>query len=220
MTVMATSEKIDAFERRSRAWAATALCVLVAAPVSYFFVDRPLATLAYENLRPQRKIFDALTHLIDPFPALAALVLVWAAVVVARRAPVGPVLEKLVRVSAGLCAAIVAKDQLKYAFGRTWPETWVLNNPSWFKDGAYGFTPFHGGPGWFSFPSGHTTIACAVAAGLWVLWPRGRPLYALGVALVAIGLVGADYHWLSDIIAGGALGAAFGVAAARIGNRA
>jgi membrane-associated phospholipid phosphatase len=35
---------------------------------------------------------------------------------------------------------------------------------------------------------------------------------------VAIGLLGADYHWLSDIVAGATVGVATGVAAAKIGR--
>ena len=55
-------------------------------------------------------------------------------------------------------------------------------------------------------------------ATLWVIWPRWRLAYAIAVALPVIGLIGADYHWISDIIAGGALAAAIGVVAARIGR--
>ena len=200
-------------------WGLAAGGAILSIAASYFIVDRPLATLAYENLRGSRRYFDALTHIVDPFPAIAVLILL-SAIVVALRGPVRPALIDLVRVSAGLCAAIVAKDFFKWAFGRTWPETWINRNPSFFGDGTYGFFPFHGGQGWFAFPSGHMTIICAVAAGLWVAWPRGRLLYVLAVALVALGLIGADYHWLSDIIAGAALGATFGVAAANVGRGA
>ena len=51
-----------------------------------------------------------------------------------------------------------------------------------------------------------------------MIWPRWRALYAVAMALPIIGLIGADYHWISDIIAGGALAAAIGVVAARIGS--
>ena len=202
----------------ARVWLLTGPGLLTLVVCSYFLADRPLATLAHEELWPWRRAFDALTHLIDPLPPLAGLVLLWTMGVVARGRTIGPVLEDLVRAAGGLCCAIVVKDQLKYAFGRTWPETWINGNPSFFRDGAYGFVPFHGGPGWFAFPSGHATTICAAAAAAWMLWPRGRPLYALAAVLVAIGLIGADYHWLSDIIAGGAVGTAFGVAAARVGR--
>ena len=218
MTLASTDTPADTRPHGARPWIGAALAIAIFAPLSFFFLDRPVAQLSYDNLRPWRKIFDGLTHIVDPLVSLVLIVFVWALVMVARRRPLGPVCEALVRTAAGLCVAVAIKDQLKYAFGRTWPETWTNNNPSFFGNGTYGFFPFHGGQGWYSFPSGHTTAICAVAAALWILWPRGRPLYALVVGLVVIGLLGADYHWLSDIVAGGALGAATGVVAARIGR--
>jgi membrane-associated phospholipid phosphatase len=115
-----------------------------------------------------------------------------------------------------LFVALGVKELLKLAFGRTWPETWTGGNPSFIRDGAFGFSPFHGGAGWASFPSGHETLTCAVAACLWVLVPRLRPLYVLVVLIVAIGLLVADYHWLSDILAGALVGALIGVFFARL----
>jgi membrane-associated phospholipid phosphatase len=108
--------------------------------------------------------------------------------------------------AASLAVAEAIKDQLKFAFGRTWPETWIGNNPSFIRDGVFGFNPFHGGGGYASFPSGHTTAICAVMSVLWICYPRFRLIYALCVAAVAIGLIGADFHFLSDVIAGGFLG--------------
>ena len=105
-------------------------------------------------------------------------------------------------------AAVEAKDVLKFAFGRQWPETWVNNNPSWIGTHAYGFHPFHGGAGWASFPSGHTTAITAPCAALWPHARRWRPALAALPCLVAVGLIGADFHFLSDCIAGAALGAA------------
>jgi membrane-associated phospholipid phosphatase len=108
-------------------------------------------------------------------------------------------------------AALVAfaiKDQLKFAFGRLWPETWVNGNPSWIGNGAYGFNPFHGGTGWSSFPSGHMTDITAPMAVLWHRFARWRLMAALPILLVAVGLYGADYHFIGDMIAGVYLGAA------------
>ena len=109
--------------------------------------------------------------------------------------------------------AVVAsaiKNQLKIAFGRTWPETWVRNNPSLIHDGAYGFHPFTTGPGYESFPSGHTTAVVAVMSVLWICYPRLRILYAAIGAAVVIGLIGANFHFLSDCIAGAFIGASTG----------
>lgn len=106
--------------------------------------------------------------------------------------------------------AIAFKDQLKYAFGRTWPETWSHHNPSFIHDGTYGFFPFHGGIGWSAFPSGHTTAISAMAGVLWWRAPRLRWLWAALVVLTAIGLLGGDFHFLGDIVAGAYLGVACG----------
>jgi membrane-associated phospholipid phosphatase len=104
----------------------------------------------------------------------------------------------------------IIKSQLKFVFGRTWPETFVQNNPSFIRDGVYGFNFFHGGPGYASFPSGHTAAICALSSVLWIMAPKGRPLYVLAVLAVVVGLLGADYHFLSDIIAGGFVGTSVG----------
>jgi membrane-associated phospholipid phosphatase len=116
-------------------------------------------------------------------------------------------------------AAGALNNQLKFAFGRMWPETWVNNNPSLIQNGAYGFSPFHGGPGFASFPSGHTAAICSVMAVLWLCYARWRALFALLVGVVAIGLLGADYHFVSDILAGGFVGWATGWIAVEMARR-
>jgi membrane-associated phospholipid phosphatase len=45
---------------------------------------------------------------------------------------------------------------------------------------------------------------------LWIVYPKWRPLYALVVLVVAVGLIGANYHFLSDVIAGGFVGTSTG----------
>ncbi|MFV0279921.1 MAG: phosphatase PAP2 family protein [Rhodoblastus sp.] len=200
----------------ARNWAIGLVCVVAAVVVSYVFVDRPIARYLYDNLHHRQNDFRKLTYVSEVVQAASVLIVAWGVWLYARRRPIGPVFEPLIRASAALCVAFAMKDQLKYAFGRTWPETWVNNNPSFIKDGVFGFFPFHGGTGWSAFPSGHTATISAFAATLWMLWPKGRPLCAAAVAIPVTGLLGADYHWVSDIIAGGALGAAIGVVAARI----
>lgn len=68
--------------------------------------------------------------------------------------------------------------------------------------------------GGFAFPSGHTTMAFALAASLhpsvvprwrWALWALAT---AVGVARLHVGV-----HWPADIVGGAALGTAIGTAA-------
>ena len=80
-------------------------------------------------ISPATRGLRCLTHIVDPVPPLAGLGLVVAGLAAlsvaprARRAPSSPAASPTL-------IAIVLKDQLKYAFGRLWPETWVDNNPS------------------------------------------------------------------------------------------
>lgn len=170
--------------------------------LSVLVLDRPAALFAHDVLG-QPWEFIALTHLVDPILPLSA----FGFVAFGGGLALGWTPPAWARVIVGLCVAtllaIVVKDQLKYAFGRTWPETWVNNNPSLIRDGVMVFVPFHGGPGWASFPSGHTTTAVAPAAAL-VMTTRTvwRWLAVLPACLVALGLYGADYHYVADILAG------------------
>lgn len=74
----------------------------------------------------------------------------------------------------------------------------------------------------YSFPSGHTEAATALALGSYLVWRTGRTVRASGVAavvvfvtgaVVAVGRVVLDVHWASDVIAGAAVGAASTAAA-------
>jgi membrane-associated phospholipid phosphatase len=118
--------------------------------------------------------------------------------------------EAAVLCSISLIVAEAIKSGLKLVFGRLWPDTWVENNPSFLRDGAYGFNFFHGGHGYAAFPSGHTAVTCALISVLWIIYPKLRPLYALIVLAVAVGLIGANYHFLGDVIAGGFVGVSTG----------
>jgi membrane-associated phospholipid phosphatase len=193
-----------------------ALIFLSATVLSYFFLDRLWATYAFQNLHTSRTSFAIPTHLLDWLELAAVAVLVWAGWVFARGGRLGANGLITLRATLALFLAIGVKDVAKYAFGRTWPETWVCNNPSFVEGGVYGFNPFHGGAGWGSFPSGHETLVCAVAGCLWVLAPHLRALCVVAVLAVAIGLLGADYHFVSDVLAGGLLGWLIGVFVAKL----
>lgn len=107
--------------------------------------------------------------------------------------------------SSGICGVV------KEAFGRTWPESWLGDNPSWIRDGVFGFFPFHGGMGWASFPSGHTTAITTVGTILWFTRPELRWAWGAIVAIVIVGLIGGNYHFVSDIVGGLFLGAGVGI---------
>ena len=97
-------------------------------------------------------------------------------------------------------AVYTAKDELKFLFGRTWPESWGPNITSLIRDNAYGFHFFHSGKSFESFPSGHAAVFAAVISVLWILFPRLRGLWSVCVISADIGLVAMNIHFLSDVL--------------------
>ncbi len=67
----------------------------------------------------------------------------------------------------------------------------------------------------FSFPSGHSTTAFAVALSLGSFYPEILPILLVLAANVAISRVIVGMHFLSDIIVGSGMGALLGYAAYR-----
>ena len=67
----------------------------------------------------------------------------------------------------------------------------------------------------FSFPSGHSTTAFAVATSLGCFYPEIMPVLVILAANVAISRMIIGMHFLSDVLAGSAMGLALGYAAYR-----
>jgi len=195
--------------------AATAMMVLI----SYLWIDRPLSYFAHNELA-QRRVFHNMQRLPEFMEIFACLIFGVTGYYALLLRPIDRLLSTLLLSGISLSVAAEIKNQLKFVFGRTWPETWVQDNPSLIRDGVSGFNFFHGGAGFSSFPSGHMTLTCAAVAVFWISYPRYRPLYAIVIATVAIGLIGANYHFLSDIVAGVFLGWCTGWIATLVWNAA
>jgi hypothetical protein len=119
-------------------WSISFLLMTLAVVASYLWLDRPLALFAHDRLK-HYDLFENLSYIPKIVTPLALL----GFAVIGLYALFGRPLTKLHMVAV-LCAASVAvteaiKFQLKFAFGRTWPETWVRNNPSFIRDHVYGF---------------------------------------------------------------------------------
>lgn len=174
--------------------------------ISYVLIDQPVAYFVHDHFGGYRPILDLLSRL----PKVIGPVVVACTLVLGVRAmmnrPLPTLATTLVLSGLSLAFSDIVENWLKFAFGRTWPETWVQNNPSLIRDGVHHFNPFHGGPGFASFPSGHMLATCAILSVFWLRLPASRPLCAVMIASVFIGLLGADYHFLSDLIAGGFIG--------------
>jgi membrane-associated phospholipid phosphatase len=197
--------------------ASVSAILIVMLTLCYFFLDRQLAPVLHSYTRGV-PFFVWLTYIASPLTPLASIL---AAFIGGRALVRGYLTQResaFLRASCAILIAGVLTNELKDVFGRTWPETWVNNNPSYFGNGTYGFFPFHGGQGWRAFPSGHTAVIAAAAGSAWCLWPKHRWIGVPLAVAVAIGLLGADYHWLSDILGGAIVGATTGVVAAKVGR--
>ncbi len=186
--------------------------------VSIAFIDRPVARFVHAELR-DGPVAASVARLPETTTLVPLLTLIVAVVCLASGMRAARVLRiaAIALVSFGTAEAI--KTGLKYAFGRTWPETWTQDNASFIRDGVYTFSPFHGGSGFASFPSGHMTAAASVMTVAWLLLPRGRAVWALITLLSAAGLLAMNYHFVGDVIAGFFLGSAVSFAMVRLARR-
>lgn len=106
----------------------------------------------------------------------------------------------------------LASQALKHLFGRARPQLHQR-----FPDmiGVYHFDAFSIFASYASFPSGHTVTAFAMALAIFYLSPRwGAPLFAVAIA-VGMSRVAIGSHYVSDVIAGVALGLVSAIALRR-----
>jgi len=192
-------------------WFASLLGIAAAVTASFLWLDRPLAKFVHQHIRyPHRGIVDELSHFPNPLLLLAVVLSLFFGLRMVLGRPLSRHQANIFVCSVSIIFTEGIKDFLKPVFGRTWPETWVHNNPSFIRNGVYGFNFMHGGSAYQSFPSGHMAAACTVISVLWIRYPRFRALYLIVGALVGAGLVGANYHFLSDVIAGAFVGLSSG----------
>jgi len=191
-------------------WIAGLLICSVAVTASYLWIDRDVSYFIHNQLREYRNIFDLAGRLPKIIgPLVIACTLIFGVRAIMKRSL--REIEIAVSLSAlSLAISDILENWLKFAFGRTWPETWVQSNPSLIRDGVHNFNPFHGGPGFAAFPSGHMVAICAIMSVFWFLHTRFRPIYTICIGAVFIGQLGANYHFVSDLMAGGFLGFSVG----------
>ncbi len=199
-----------------RSLIAAAVCV-VAVVVCYFWVDRPVAFYVHDHQIEKIQIFKWLTYpppIVQTWsPLVLALLMVRRAFAPFKR------WEKTLFVA---CLSLIVADEFRTSLGdlcgRYWPETWFDNNPSLIGNGTYGFHPFQHGDDVGSFPSGHATRILGFAVIWWIAMPRSRVVCTLICLPMLVSLVAMDYHFVSDVIAGGTLGAIVGAYAASLAN--
>jgi membrane-associated phospholipid phosphatase len=177
--------------------------VIIACAVSIFFLDLRLAqqviankdlftefaTVAVPDLGAPAVLFGVIT----PFAVLAFFTYD------------GVRANRTVLVFGAIVAGYLVCGVLKFLFGRSRPELF-------FTSGIYGFDFFRPEYAFHSFPSGHAATAAALAMTV-SLFERARRLILLTLGFVlAVVPVIAGHHYLSDAVAGFAVGIAVAVA--------
>jgi membrane-associated phospholipid phosphatase len=203
--MMNYATKLLGLDGKRVAYSALACWMLVA--FCYLFVDRPFARFAYETLSPWKRDFAVFGSIGDVTLPVSIVILCgsWIARLCGWRP--GPLASTLILAAIADLCVLELKDLLKEVFGRAWPETWTHGNPSFITNGVYGFFPFRG-QGFDSFPSGQTAAITAPMMVFWQRLPRFRGLWSATIVLTVVGLLGANYHFVSDTIAGFFLGTA------------
>ncbi len=190
---------------RRLAWPGLLLLALVL--LSIAFVDRPVAGFFHDANPRLRQVFQFITqfglskgYLIISAVLFLGLRALAAATHDRRRA------ERLVAwahralyIFAAVAGSGIVADIVKPIFGRARPK--LL-----FADGIYGFSWGAVHADYWSFPSGHATTMGALVVGLFLLWPRGLPLYLVAGLLVAASRIIITEHYLSDVLVGAVLG--------------
>ena len=181
-----------------------ALLLLVLAALFYLLWDRAIADWAFHLPRSWANTARRLSALGEGVYWIVVVFAIGVTGVVRKKEAVAAwALETAV----GIAGAGIAANVLKVVAGRARPR--ALDEDVW------GFHFFELGYRFNSFPSGHAAIAGAVAASICLALPAAWPAAALLWLLLAGGRVLTGSHFVSDVLAGGAVGIAVAVAVSR-----
>jgi lipid A 4'-phosphatase len=200
--------RVAGMTRPPRWLAAAALGWGAAVLFSLAFLDRPIARTFHDADPTVVAIFQFITQFGLGKGYLIASALAFFGLGAAAAGVQDPALSRRLALNAYralfvfLVVAVsgLLADLLKVVFGRARPK--LL-----FAGDVYGFSWGATQADHWSLPSGHATTAAALATAFSLLWPRGITAYWLAALLVMASRIVIDAHYLSDVIAGAALGA-------------
>jgi membrane-associated phospholipid phosphatase len=178
--------------------------------VSVQWIDRPIALWIFDVFGGRRIPTHQADRIVQ-IPAVTAIVFVICGIIAIMGRRFSKLEATIAMCAISTLATTVIKDQLKFAFGRTWPDTWGPGIVSLVRDNVYGFHFFQSGKSFESFPSGHAAVAAAVLSVIWILFPNLRVFCTIGLIAVDVSLVALNLHFLSDVVAGSFVGISTGV---------
>ena len=175
--------------------------VLVSGTGGLMFADQSVANFAQEQRSEKLDQFSV--NFLEPFDLEYSMILmggIFAHGVLAKNEK--SVSTALLAFESYVLAGLLTRIP-KNLLGRERPDNWRGDGPFVFNG------PFHGN----SFPSGHATASFAIASVIATQYRDHKwvPVVAYSVAsLTAISRVYDNKHWLSDVVAGAAIGTLVG----------
>ncbi|HJO93085.1 MAG TPA: phosphatase PAP2 family protein [Victivallales bacterium] len=172
--------------------------------IFYKYIDKPVAFAVHDYLSKYTTlmlIFYCLEHIANVIFFTVPILYIYLFTRYARK--LFSLFDKfLFSYCTSIVTVVIIKDLLKGVFGRYWPQTYINGNLSLIGMDAYGFNFFHTGLAYQSFPSGHTCVIFAAMTVVWLEYPKLKWLAITLSICVMVGLIGLDYHFVSDVIAG------------------
>lgn len=175
--------------------------VFFAVIVSIRYLDAIIAERVWYILRSIRPLHQATQNIPDILPDIVWIgtPLMWGMYFYFRHKKKN--YEKthfLLLAGTALPVSYIVKTVFKFLFGRTNTRKWLM----WHRPLAFHWFHKFGG----SFPSGHMTVFAAFGAAILIYFPQYRKPVLILLLLLGLALIGTDYHFLSDVIAGAYLG--------------
>ena len=181
---------------------AISLLVLAAILLSIRFLDEGIAVRVMQFIRSIRAIHKVTEHIPDILPDIVAVgtILMWLIYFYRLHKKLNDAKTHFLLLAAvTLPVSYILKTYFQFMFGRTTVRSWLLSHK------PLRFEWFHGFGG-ASFPSGHMTVFAAFGAALLIYFPKLRKPVIIFLIVLGVALIGTDYHFLSDVIAGAYLG--------------
>lgn len=191
-------------------WFGSLLAIGLFTPISVLWLDKPIAIFVHDTLG--WGILPSVADLpILSIPLLSALVFVMCGLSAALGRHFSMLEKTVLLCDVSTLAAEAIKNELKFAFGRTWPDSLTPSIQSLIRDNVYGFHFFQSGKSFELFPSGHAAFVAAIMSVIWILYPKLRHACSACIVAADVGLIALNVHFLSDVVAGSFVGVSTGL---------
>lgn len=175
--------------------------ILLACGLACFWIDLPVANFFHSHQQP--RFLRVISANSEPFGHGIGVALILLTIAACSRAYVR------VCAKAGLIVLIAGllTDLIKFSYGRFRPRDLAWDQIAEVGQTFQGWMPFlTDAKAHHSFPSGHTTVAFALAVCLAAIFPHGRSMFWALAVLVGLGRIETSAHYPSDVCVGAAVG--------------